>query len=199
MMRSLTSDCVVRTELGQAAAQTGGHLASNRKVGRMQKSVPCQGDTLNNSPTPRSGQEAWVHQEVGGTPEGPAHLGLPATEEHAQREGCLLGGREPKACSDRSLCTCAERALFPIAWLLLLCAKRFRREGLLREGCLRRDSWWGVGGPRAVSWVSLAVLYSLTGGPVGITVAPHPWPASRKSRLSTNCYLVLITGCTNVS
>lgn len=146
----------------------------------MQKSVPCQGDTRSNFLTTSSGWEAWVPQEVGGMPEGPAHLGLPATEEHTQREGCLGVG------SSRPVLTapCASLWRDPYSPLPGCCCCVQSDSGgkdSWEKGCLRRDSQWGVGGSQAVSWASWAVLCSLTRGPVGIiTLAPCPWLVSRQ-------------------
>lgn len=123
MMGSLTFAYKLCTEVGQA---TAGQVAKPSLF-------PVR---VSRSLTPRPGQEAWVHQEEGGTPEGPAELKLPETEEcgtesRPEREGCLQGRAQGPSWL---LSVHLHREIPPPCCLVVACEMGFRREGLLREG-----------------------------------------------------------------
>lgn len=123
---------------------------------------PGAGWLLSSSVTPRTGQAAWIHQEVGETQENPAQLELRnRVRVDSQRGGCLqMENWRPVL---TALCAFIEKGyICPTAWLLLLVEDGFRRW---KKRCLRMDLWGSV---VLANW---AVLGSLASVPMGVMLS----------------------------
>lgn len=93
MMGSLTSDYMLCTEVEQGTGPDW-RLCYQALPGGMGSSYaerlfPARAQMTHLAVLWHLGQEAWVHQEAGETPERPAQLELPVAEEH--RELTLKG------------------------------------------------------------------------------------------------------------
>lgn len=155
----LTFDYISWTEEEKQWTRAGDSLATPRGTGGYTGSLfparPGVGWLLSSSVTPRTGQAAWVHQEVGEIQENPAQLELRNRVEGRHSKGRLFANGELEARPDGSLCVSRERLHMPYGLVVFTACftvvLRLGEDGFRwKKRCLRMDLWGRVA-PHKVS------------------------------------------------